>query len=281
MTPVFSIVVPTRDRPQQLTACLAALERLDYTPQSFEVIVVDDGSEDAVAIEPDGLPVTLVRQENAGPAHARNTGAEAAAGRFLAFTDDDCEPDPGWLRAAERALEAGASAVTGRTVNDLDGGQLPAASQLLIDYLYGYYNTDRDDARFATSNNLVVERETFLGVGGFDTMFRRAAGEDREVVHRLRRNGHRLVYAPAAVVRHRHRLDPVGFWQQHFDYGRGAALYHRRAGGIPFEPLSFYRDLVFAPRGDLVERAQLGSLLAVTQLANAVGYAFAVATRTY
>jgi hypothetical protein len=94
-------------------------------------------------------------------------------------------------------------------------------------------------------------------------------------------HGHRIVYEPDAVVRHRHRLDPPGFWRQHFDYGRGSALYHRRAGRVPFEPPSFYRDLLLYPQGDLLARTQLGSLLAVTQVANAAGYAFAVATRAY
>jgi glycosyltransferase involved in cell wall biosynthesis len=280
MPPSFSIVVPTRNRPQELAACLAALARLDYPRAQLEVIVVDDGSDDPVEIDEDGLTVALVRQENAGPAQARNTGANAAQGTFLAFTDDDCEPHPSWLVAAERALGSGASAVTGRTVTD-GGGRLPEASQLLIDYLYAYYNTDSDDARFATSNNFVVDREAFRAIGGFDIVFRRAAGEDREFVNRLRAHGHRIVYAPDAVVRHRHRLDAPGFWQQHFDYGRGAALYHRRAGGIPFEPLSFYRDLLLAPEGGLLARTQLGSLLAVSQLANAAGYAFAAATGEY
>ncbi len=282
MQPIFSIVVPTRNRPRELTACLAALALLDYPRERLEVIVVDDGSDEAIAIEPpDGLPVTLFRQAHAGPARARNTGAEAAGGTFLAFTDDDCETDPGWLSAAQRALGSGAAAVTGRSVNGLEGARLPAASQLLVDYLYGYYNTDLDDARFATSNNFVVDRKAFRAVGGFDEAFRRAAGEDRELVHRLRVHGHRIVYAPDAVVRHRHRLDPPGFWQQHFDYGRGSALYHRRVGGVAFEPLSFYRNLLRYPEGDFTRRTQLASLLAVSQVANAAGFAYAVATRAY
>jgi GT2 family glycosyltransferase len=280
--PVFSIVVPTRNRPHELRACLAALARLDYPSERLEVIVVDDGGDHTIALDPlGGLPVTLCRQAHGGPARARNTGAEAAGGTFLAFTDDDCEPDPGWLRAAEGVLGSGAAAAAGRSMNGLDGGRLATTSQLLVDYLHRHYNADPDDARFATSNNFVVDREVFRAVGGFDEAFTRAAGEDRELVHRLRAHGHRIVYAPDAVVQHRHRLDPPGFWQQHFDYGRGSALYRRRADGAAFEPFSFYRDLLRCPQGDLIRRTELASLLAVTQVANAAGYAYAVATRAY
>ncbi len=280
--PVFSVVVPTRNRPRELAACLAALARLDYPPDRLEVIVVDDGGDEAIALAPSGgLPVTLCHQAHGGPARARNTGAEAAGGTFLAFTDDDCEPDPGWLRAAEGVLGSGAAAAAGRSMNGPDGGRLAAASQLLVDYLYSHYNADPEDARFATSNNFVVDREVFRAVGGFDEAFTRAAGEDRELVHRLRAHGHRIVYAPDAVVQHRHQLDPPGFWQQHFDYGRGSALYRRRADRAAFEPFSFYRDLLRCPEGSRVRRSQLAALLAVAQVANAAGYAYAVVTRGY
>src|SRR5215813_1646861 len=96
--PRFSIVVPTYRRPAILAGCLDAVARLDYPCDRFEAIVVDDGGG---AVE---LPrayadvdMVLLTQAHAGPAAARNTGAARARGDFLAFTDDDCRPDPGWL----------------------------------------------------------------------------------------------------------------------------------------------------------------------------------------
>src|SRR5262245_37328532 len=95
---VFSIVVPTYQRPDQLTMCLQSLTFLDYPRSNFEVIVVDDGSEmppeTVVAAFHDRLDVTLLTQPHAGPAQARNTGAAHAKGAFLVFTDDDCTPAP-------------------------------------------------------------------------------------------------------------------------------------------------------------------------------------------
>ncbi|HVT87226.1 MAG TPA: glycosyltransferase, partial [Tepidisphaeraceae bacterium] len=101
--PTFSIVIPTYARPKELATCLASMSRLDYPRDRFEVIVVDDGSPQS----PDGivapfekqLDVRLVRQSNAGPAMARNTGVSAAKYDFIAFTDDDCTPRSNWLTA--------------------------------------------------------------------------------------------------------------------------------------------------------------------------------------
>ena len=98
-----SIVIPTYGRPDQLAACLDSLEALDYPRDRFEVIVVDDGSPQPLPPYGGALRVTLVRQAHAGPAAARNTGAAASRGRWLAFTDDDCRP----AKIATRATGGG------------------------------------------------------------------------------------------------------------------------------------------------------------------------------
>src|SRR5687767_5128657 len=104
----FSIIIPTYARPKQLAVCLEAIARLNYPRDRFEVIVVDDGSESppehVVKSFSERLSLTLLAQPNSGPASARNTGAWEAKGEFLAFVDDDCAPDAGWLRGLEAHL---------------------------------------------------------------------------------------------------------------------------------------------------------------------------------
>src|ERR1700687_4271431 len=101
--PLFSIIVPTYARPLELVDCLEALARLEFRRDSFEVIVVDDGSPSppAAVVERfrDRLTLNLVTAPHGGPAAARNRGAERATGKFFAFTDDDCRPAPNWLDA--------------------------------------------------------------------------------------------------------------------------------------------------------------------------------------
>ena len=120
----------------------------------------------------------------AGPASARNTGARLARGRFLAFTDDDCMRTPiGCARSTGGRRRVGTLAIGGHTVNVLTDSVYSEASQGIIDYLYEYFG-EHPPRRFFTSNNLVVPREDFVEIGGFDDTFALAAAEDRDFCER-------------------------------------------------------------------------------------------------
>jgi glycosyltransferase involved in cell wall biosynthesis len=107
-SPTASIIIPTRNRPQAVEHCLDSLAAQTVPPSSFEVIVVDDGSEPALALDLERwtskFAWKLIHQKNTGPAGARNRGAAEARGEFLAFTDDDCLPTPTWLETLIAAL---------------------------------------------------------------------------------------------------------------------------------------------------------------------------------
>jgi GT2 family glycosyltransferase len=280
----FSIIVATRDRPTHLKGCLAALAELRYPLGRFEVIVVDDGSAipmaDAVAPYPDHLRLSFQAQAAGGPALARNLGASAAQGRFLAFTDDDCRPAPEWLeRLASRVFENPDAIVGGRVVNALEDNLYSAASQALVDYLYVYFNQDPHRAWFLVSANLALAAGIFRSVGGFDPAYPAAAAEDRDLCSRLRGAGYSMLHAPDAIVYHRHDLTLAGFWRQHFGYGRGASRYwavrRRDSGaGLRMEPPGFYWGmLTYALRQAQVRRpAGVAALLVLSQAANAAGY---------
>lgn len=284
MRPFISVIVPTYARPRQLASCLQSLAGLDYPRDRFEVVVVDDGSEmpieGVVARVRDRLDVTLLVQANAGPATARNTGAAQARGEFLAFTDDDCAPDADWLEALAACFEkTRGCAVGGRTLNALPHNLCSAASHLLIDYLYTYYDARSGRAGFFASNNLALPTDRFRTVGGFDTSFPLAAGEDREFCDRWQHQGYPLVYARDALVYHSHALTLRTFWRQHHNYGRGAFRFHqaraqREQGRIKVEPISFYSGLLGYPFSQARWPRGMWSalLLALSQLANALGF---------
>lgn len=282
--PFVSVIVPTHGRPAALAAGLHELGAQTYPRDRFEVLVVADGSDPAETralaecVEAGGA--RLLHQPHLGPAAARNLGAAHAHGAYLAFTDDDCRPDPVWLAALVAALAANPGAgAGGPIVNALPANPYAAASQALVGYVYAYYNRDPQRAVFLTSNNLALPAEGFHALGGFDCALRLAAAEDRDLCDRWGQRGYRLVYVPEAVVAHAPYLTARRFWAQHFRYGRGAHGYHlaRRARGeppVPVEPPAFYWNLLrhlatHAPP----RRAALGALLAVTtQLANALGF---------
>jgi GT2 family glycosyltransferase len=290
--PDFSVIVPTYSRPAALARCLRALRSLEYPPEAYEVIVVDDGSEPlhirAIEALCRDAGVTLLRQTNAGPAAARNYGAAVANGRNLAFIDDDCEAASDWLtRLSTSGALARDAAVGGQTVNATPKNLYSAANQALIDYLYRYYGdsaNDKERRRFFATNNFAVPRETFCALGGFDETYTFAAGEDREFCDRWLAQGYGLVYSPDVVVYHRHAMTFATFCRKHFSYGRAALRFHRALASrsfdrVRFEPIKFYADLLTAPfrRAPRASAPALSALLVVAQLTHAAGFFFEAA----
>lgn len=287
--PFFSVVVPTFARGDQLSQCLRSLANLDYPKDRFEVVVVDDGGEmpeSAISAFRDQLCISLCKQAHSGPARARNMGAMQAKGEFLAFTDDDCAPATDWLQRLAANLESPQCIIGGRTINSLTKNAYSTASQLLIRYLYEYYNRDPNRARFFTSNNMAVAREYFFRVGGFDATFLYSAAEDREFCDRWQYSGYWMRYVPQAVVYHAHPLTFRSFWRQHWNYGRGAWCFHRARARrdqkrIQLEPSMFYINLLLYSFRELPGRRAywLAALLGISQVANAAGFVWQAATR--
>lgn len=198
MTLRASIVVPTYRRPGLLDRCLAALVAQEVDPSTYEVIVADNaGSPETETVVATwrartGLVVRYVVANRArGPAVARNVGWQAAQGEVIAFTDDDCIPEPGWLKAGLAALADGAAAAGGRI-------RVPLSAQP-TDYEHNEAALER--AEFATAN-CFCRRDVLAAVGGFDERFRMAWREDSDLHFKLLENGLRVLPAPAAVVIH-------------------------------------------------------------------------------
>ncbi len=281
----FSIIIPTYNRPAELEACLAAFERLDYPRDKFEIIVVDDGSEqplvDIIDRHRPPLSVSLLRPPHGGPARARNIGAKAARGAYLVFMDDDCSPGQDLLKAFGKHVSSGAPrAMGGNTINALRGNIYAEASQELISYLYRFYDVNPSRTRFFTTSNIALPREVFHSIGGFDETFPLAAGEDRDLCERWLEGGFALKYVPGAIVYHNHHLSLKRFARQHFTYGRGARHLHRareRRGkkGFSMERKGFYPGLFRYPftRGYGLRAPFVAALFILSQVAYAAGYA--------
>ena len=269
--PAVTVVIPVRDRPRELAACLASLDAVRYPRRLLDVVVVDDGSARPPSV-PDG--VRLLRlPASRGPAGARNAGARAARGDVLAFVDSDCLADPGWLEALLPELADPEVAAV--------GGRILAASERswLERYEAVRSPLDLGDARAAAgpgrpvpylvTANLVVRRADFERTGGFEERLR--WGEDVELCWRLHRAGRRLVYQPAGRVRHRHRDGVRAFASTRASYARSeAALLARHPEGE--------RWLAFSPGGAAAVLGGLGALLGRPRLLAAGALALAVET---
>lgn len=283
-TPEFSILIPSRDRPAQLRRCLAAIAQLEMPRGQFEVIVVDDGSRPPyreVLPEIHRAPgLSLLRREGGGPGQARNAAAEAARGRFVALTDDDCAPAPDWLIRLGATLRQQPDALAGgRTVNSLADNVYSEASQVLISYLYSYYHAGEKEMRFFTSSNFALSRELYIQTGGFHRRFKLAGGEDRDFCDRWISTGRPTVYVHDAVVHHAHGLTLARFLRQHYTYGRGAWHYHRAraergCGGVRIEPLPFLTGMLRYPfqQAEVRRPLAVSTLIASSVAMNALGY---------
>ncbi|MBX7244458.1 MAG: glycosyltransferase [Candidatus Sumerlaeaceae bacterium] len=279
----FSVIIPTYNRPARLAECLKALSSQDYTADGFEIIVVNDGGsrevESCLAGHSCPASIRILHEANLGAGAARNLGAKEARGRWLAFTDDDCRPQSGWLRGLAVVLEGDPEVmVGGEVVNGLPDSIYPSTSQLIHDAAYAYFNPDPARGHFVASNNMAMWREKYWAVGGFDPRFR-PASEDRELCDRWLWRGGRIVWTHDAVVAHYHAMNFTGFVRQHLGYGRGAALFHRersrRGTGRVWDDMAFrwrWRDLIFRPALKTPSPAATLAMVAVWQIANTVGF---------
>lgn len=203
-----SVVIPTYRRPELLGRCLAALDAQDLSPADFEIIIADDAASAdtrrqvlefgcAARTKVTYIPVLGTQ----GPAAARNAGWRRARGAIIAFTDDDCVPQPGWLRAGidQFRRDAEVLAVTGQV-----RVPLPRSP---TDYEQDVAGLERAD--FVTAN-CFCRRAALEKIGGFDARFEAAWREDSDLYFTLLGMPGKVLHAREAAVVHPVRPAPWG-----------------------------------------------------------------------
>lgn len=270
MDPRISVVIPTYRRPDLLARCLGAVLRQGLEREAYEIIVVDDGRDeatrrvvDAMAADRDAPMLRYtVPTGTRGPAGARNAGWRCARGALVAFTDDDTVPEPDWLAEGERAAQ-GRIAVCGRVV-------VPPLSEPPTDH--ELMTRGLESAEFVTANAFVW-RDALERVGGFDERFTRAWREDSDLQFRLGQLGE-VVRIDAAAVLHPVRPERWGVClrQQRntfFDallYKKHPRLYRERIRRMP--PWNYYLIVVLVPAAAVLAGAgESASALAALALA--------------
>jgi len=246
-----SVVVCTRNRPEQLRDCLQQLQQQASAPR--EIIVVDNASADrSTADVAAAFPaVTYCREDKKGLDIARNTGARLAAGPIVAYTDDDVVLHPMWTRQIAAGFDAPeVMGVTGLVL----AAELETAAQVLFERYWsfnrGYLPRRYDRQYFAAHQdrgvpvweigagaNMAFRKTVFDRIGYFDERLDVGAAGcngDSEYWYRILAAGYAIRYAPLAVAYHRHRRDMRSLRRQLFHYMRGltAALHvqHERSG---------------------------------------------------
>lgn len=242
MSPL-TVVIPTYNRGDTLHKAICAY--MDQTARRAiaEIVIVDDGSTDStgalVARLSNGsaIPIRYFRQENKGPAAARNVGIREASTELILFTDDDIIPErtlvAEHLKWHDR-FPGKAIAVLGKVTWAPDVNPTPFMRWYGNDgplFAYAHFagRTELDDEFYTC--NLSVRAEFLRKNGIFDEDFKAAAFEDIELGYRLRKAGLRLLYNASALAYHQQYMSFDDACRRNKRTAASAEVFKRKEAG--------------------------------------------------
>jgi len=216
----ISVIVPVYNGGLKVRRCIRALQR-QKTKRAYEIIIVDDGSTDGSLNGFRGNSVRVLRQDNLGPATARNLGVENACGDVILFTDADCEPLDDWVEQMVCCLDD-------RCISGVKGTYLTRQEDIVARFVQAEYEAKYERMEsdpyidFIDTYAAGFRKEDFMAVGQYDTRFPTASVEDQEFSFRMWEKGGRMVFNPEAQVYHTHsdtlwhymrKKFRIGFWK--------------------------------------------------------------------
>jgi O-antigen biosynthesis protein len=246
--PFISVVVCTRDRPEQIKKCLGRLARQEYP--RYEVVVVDNAPtsdalrrvvEDQVA---GGVAFRYTVEPRPGLSWARNAGLVAAKSDIIAFLDDDDEPDEHWLTGIAEGFAR--SSRMGCVSGIVLPARLDNAVENLFEKIGGHSKGRGFTAETFTKNgsqsplwplppfgvgaNMAFRREALERIGGFDVALGAGTptggGEDTLAISLVMMSGYEVAYEPVALMWHHHRQDMVSLNKQLSNYSIGLTAFY-------------------------------------------------------
>jgi glycosyltransferase involved in cell wall biosynthesis len=241
----ISVIIPAFNEEKHIRRTLSALAMQDVNKESFEVIVVDNGSSDSTLsiIEQFSslLPVRVLSLPNGNISKVRNRGVETATGEILAFLDADCVPKARWL----------CEALTVRHERGIWGAHYSVpADATWVGSLWGKYQaTERSGAvSFLPAGDMFILREDFLNIGSFNEDL--DTSEDVELCQRaLKKNLHVSAFPSLAVEHHGTPRTLAQFYRQNRWHGRHVLRKFianlPSLGNLPIVALSLYTFLMF------------------------------------
>ena len=225
--PAFSVIVLTHNSGFLIGRCLKSLldEGVDSIDEEVEILVVDSSTKDNTVEQVQGVGIPVIPCPG-NVSVKRNAGLKKARGRVAVFLDSDCLPHKGWLVSLVRSLEP-----TNKDIVAVMGASTGEKENIWSEledrnYREGFIDRIGDGKQLIAldTRNVALDREAVLNLGGFNE--KQLSFEDVELGARIREAGYRILYAPDAVVTHKHRTTLRGKWKQAFWHARGAYLYH-------------------------------------------------------
>jgi GT2 family glycosyltransferase len=244
VNPTFSIIIPTCARNAWLVKCLDLLVADDQwlNAAKYECIVTDDGpAQEAVQLLQESYPgVIFTKGPRKGPAANRNHGASLAKGEWLIFTDDDCLPQPGWLQAYTDAIDLHPECLAFE-------GKILADNPAMLKQDMAECPVNENGGCF-WSANIMIQKELFKSISGFDEQFLIAAQEDQDIFIRIKEHTP-VVFVANAIVIHPVRIPKLSKQLQDVPKRmKNWALYYRKHDMQPRLPQKFIHSFFYYMR---------------------------------
>ncbi|MGB3977103.1 MAG: exopolysaccharide biosynthesis polyprenyl glycosylphosphotransferase [bacterium] len=199
----ISVIIPAYNAEQNMEKCIRALENQSLPREMYEIIVVNDGSEDSTGDIARKTSARVFDQQNQGPAVARNEGVKRSTGEIIVFTDSDCIADVHFLEEMVTPFST-------PTVVGVKGAYRTRQTEIWarfaqVEFMERYSKLSRSESiDFVDSYAAAFRKTVFCRVGGFDAHFPVANNEDVDLSYKIAHQGHSMVFNPKAIVYHSH-----------------------------------------------------------------------------
>jgi len=195
--PILSVIIGTHNSEKYIERCLKSLCSQSYERDNFEIIVVDDGSNDKSVEISKRYADKVIETKPCTISKARNIGVDNSNGEYLAFIDSDCEATNGWIKNIITSLSEN-EAVTGPVLNGNENS-LVAWAEYFVEF-GGYHEyRKKSDIRFMPGCNGACIKKNFLKIGGFIDA---RISEDVVFGESLRKNGSKIWFIPNIMIKH-------------------------------------------------------------------------------
>jgi len=247
--PSVTVIIPAKDRAEELKGCLESVFTQEYPAEMIEVIVVDDGSQDETASVAGSFPCKVFSLEKSrGQSFCRNLAANEGKGEILAFLDSDCIAARTWLIDLVPLFQwARVGAVGGRVDGYFEESGLDRYENAFSSLFMGkhmIYGANDESRAYVPTCNLLTRKVVYREIGGVRESMH--VGEDVDFCWRMRARGHALLYVPYGPVRHKHRNRLGAMLKRRFEYGTSeGALYRLHPEKKKVLPVPFGSALAF------------------------------------
>lgn len=268
---IVSVVVPAFNCEKTISKTIQSV--LDQSYGDLEIIIVDDGSTDSTAkiitsminqmIASSGMKpcldtsagggfisdfksVKYFYQKNSGPAAARNLGAKRSKGEFIFFTDSDCIAHFDWIEKAMKCFCEDIAVVAGSYGIANHGNLL--ATCVFKEIRYRHTKLMPKYPKAFGSYNFGVKKNVFDEVGGFNTSYRSASGEDNDLSYKILRAGYRIYFEKDALVDHYHPQKVWKYLKEQYRHGYWRVkMYSDHPKMAKGDDYTFWKDIVEIP----------------------------------